>query len=238
MLDLLDRDSGACAQLDGALADAHRVASRITQLDARLRTDGDLTADLHPGTESGLKLLRLPPRPDFGRVSFGEDAVPARIDHVAGDTVGLADGRDADSDALCRPFLARPLDALLVVVPELLELDPRCSGALRALQKLQGPAPGTAIAHGGLHTPRCGPSQRRQRAVRREEDLLASLEDPHGDQRLAAGERQPARVEKLERIVRGGRAGEEIVFRPQGAREQGAAEKGEEPSARRRHLRR
>src|SRR3989449_7108024 len=131
-----------------------------------------------------------------------------------------------------------PLHSLLVVVPELLQLDPRSSGAWRPLQKLQRPAPRTAPGEDGLHPARCGSSQRLERAVRGEHDLLPSLEDAHGDQRLAAGERRPARVEQLEGIVRSGRAGEKIVLRPQGAREHGAAEKGEEPSARRRHLRR
>ena len=237
VLHLLDGEAGIGTQLHRALADGCGIAARIPQLDSRAGTRGQLAADLHPQPEPGLQVLRPLPRCRLGSVAVGQHGVLARVDDVPGDAVRLADGRDPDRDSFCRPVLARFLQPLLVVVAKLLELHPRGAGSLRAFQQLQRPAAGGSVGDGCRHFSGTRPDARRQRPLGDEGDLLPPFEHAHGDQRLSAGERQAARVEKLERIVRRGRPGEEIVLCADSAREQRAAEDGEKPATRRLHPR-
>src|SRR5439155_2248362 len=212
-------------------------AVRVAQLDPGAWPYRRLAADLHAHAEAELQLLRLPARAHLGRIAFGKQGVAPRVHHMPGNPIRFAHGGDADAHPSCRPLVARLLQAVLVVVADLLQLHPGGAGAWRGFQELQGPPARNAFADGGPRPSRIGPRQRGERPARRHHDLVASLDHAHGDQRLAAGEGEPARVEELQRIVRSGGAGEQIVLRRQRSGKERAAKEGEETSARRVHLR-
>ncbi len=237
-LDLFHRDAGVGAQLDRALADGHRIAPRIPQLDAGARTDRQLAAELHARAESRLQLPRLPLCSRLRRVALGENGVPAGVHHVPRDPVRLPDGGHAHGNTPGGPLLARPPQAVLVVVAKLFQLHPGRSRPLRRLQELQRPPARCSVADRQPRSALGGPRLGREGTARHHHDLLPALQHADRDQRLATLEREARRVEKLQGIVGSGSAGEEIVLRAQPAREQRAAEEGEKRPARRLHLRR
>ncbi len=175
VLHLFHGDGRLRPQLQRAFADGGGGAVGIAQLDAAARAHRELAPDLHADAEPRFQLLCLPLRAEVGGVALREDGVAARVDHLAGHSVRLAHGGDADRHALLRPLLLRPGEALLVVVAELLQLHPGGAHARRALEELQGPAALRPAVDRGDGFARRGTGKNGERPLRAQRRSAAAL---------------------------------------------------------------
>src|SRR5207249_8449723 len=142
-------------------------------------------------------------------VAFGEERVAARVHHVSRDPVDLADGRDPGGNAPGGPLGPGPLEPGSVGEAQLLQLDPGGADPGAAGGEPEGPGAFSAVEDRFRSGALSGAGAHGESVAGRNDHLATALGDADGDERLSFLEREAARVEELERIVRGGSAGEE-----------------------------